>query len=59
MMPPHEVRFVLEGTWTPAEVAADGPYRYLPFTMPANAARLDVGYTVEAAGSRRAAGGAA
>jgi hypothetical protein len=48
MMPPHEVRFTLEGTWTPAEVAAAGPYRYLPFTMPANAARLDVAYTVTA-----------
>src|SRR5262245_45498635 len=45
MMPPHTVRFTLDGTWTPAAVAADGPYRYLPFAVPADTARLDVAYT--------------
>jgi hypothetical protein len=45
MMPPHTVRFTLEGIWTPAEVAAGGPYRYLPFTVPAHTARIDVAYT--------------
>jgi hypothetical protein len=45
MMPPHTVRFTLEGTWTPAEVAADGPYRYLPFEVPAHAARIAVAYS--------------
>src|SRR5215210_789646 len=45
MMPPHTVRFTLEGTWTPADVAAGGPYRYLPFAAPAYTARIDVAYT--------------
>src|SRR5689334_17157865 len=47
MMPPHIVRFTLDGTWTPADLDAAGPYRYLPFAVPAATARIDVAYTTE------------
>ncbi|HUS15240.1 MAG TPA: CehA/McbA family metallohydrolase [Chloroflexia bacterium] len=46
---------VLEGTWTAAEAAGE-PYRYLPFSVPPNARRIDVAYSTRTLGEAARSG---
>ena len=45
---PDTAVIVHESAWRPEEVAAGGPYRYLPFAVPERAARIAVAYTTAA-----------